>query len=255
MSERHREADSGEETVWAVVPARGGSEGIPGKNLALVGDRSLLCRAIACGLHAACVERTIVSTDDETIAEAGRKCGAEVPFLRPSQLARADTPGIAPIQHVLEWAADHGGGEPDWIVCLQPTSPFREAHDVDAAFDRARSSGADAVVSVADVRSHPYWTKGVDADGFLHPFVLDTRGERSKFLGEEHVAARRQDLPAALAPNGAVYLARASVIRSGSFYGERTAAYRMPPERSLDVDLPWDLRVARAIAAEKDPCE
>lgn len=244
MSERHRKADSGE-TVWAVVPARGGSEGIPGKNLALVGDRSLLCRAIACGLHAACVERTIVSTDDETIAEAGRECGAEVPFLRPSQLARADTPGIAPIQHVLEWAADHGGGEPDWIVCLQPTSPFREALDVDAAFDRARTTGADAVVSVADVRSHPYWTKGVDADGFLHPF-----------LGEEHVAARRQDLPAALAPNGAVYLARASVIRSGSFYGERTAAYPMPPERSLDVDLPWDLRVARAIAEmERDSCE
>ncbi|MEN8376724.1 MAG: acylneuraminate cytidylyltransferase family protein [Gemmatimonadota bacterium] len=228
------------EQLWAIVPARGGSKDVPEKNLADVGGASLVCRAIASALAARAVARVVVSTDSEAIREAALACGAEAPFTRPAELARDDTPGIEPIRHALEWFRASEGRVPAWVVCLQPTSPFRTGADVDAAFRIALDTGADAVISVARASCHPYWARSVDVDGLMRPF-----------LSERESPVRRQDLPDAFMLNGAIYLARASVLERGSFYGERTVAYVMPEERSLDVDSAWDLRVARALATEE----
>ena len=220
--------------VLVLVPARGGSRGIPDKNLALAGGRSLLARAIDAAAESRHRPRIVVSTDSERIAGAARAAGAEVPFLRPAELARDDTPGIAPVLHALRWLEEGEGYRPRWVVVLQPTSPLRTAADVDAALELAGARGADAVVSVTPAATHPFWVKRLDADGRLRDFAPATEA-----------VARRQDLPGAYALNGAVYVARREVLlERESFHTERTWGYVMPPERSLDVDTPWDLHLA-----------
>ncbi len=217
----------------AVVPARGGSKGLPGKNLAEAGGRPLLAWTLEAAREARCVERVVVSTDCPRIAEAAGRMGAEVPFRRPSELARDETPGLPVLRHAVRWLEEHRGYAPEWVICLQPTSPLRIAADVEAAFEIAVARGADSVVSVTPARPHPFWAKRLDPDGRLA--ALDpSRG-----------GSRRQDLPEAWMPNGAVYVARrAFLLEAESFLDGRCYAHPMPPERSLDVDEPFDLELA-----------
>ncbi len=225
-------------TAAAIIGARGGSKSVPGKNVADLGGRPLIAWTVEAARRSR-VERTIVTTDDAAIAEAARAAGAEVPFVRPSELARDDTPGTEPILHAVEWLERHQGYRPDLIVSLQPTSPFRTSGDIDAAIALLVERNADSVVSVTAAHSHPYWVKRRTTEGWLVPFLDETPG-----------TFRRQDLPEALALNGAIYLARRSVLlETRSWYTVRTAPYVMPPERSVDVDTAWDLSVARLLAA------
>jgi CMP-N-acetylneuraminic acid synthetase len=231
--------------VLAIVPARGGSRGIPGKNLARAGSRSLLGWAVAAAAESRHRPRVVVSTDSEEIAAAALQEGAEVPFLRPAELARDDTPGTAPVLHALRWLEQHEGYRPRWVVLLQPTSPLRTAADVDAALELAEARGADSVVSVTPAPVHPFWIKRLDEEGMLRDFAPVPEG-----------ITRRQDLPAAYALNGAVYVARRDVLLAEeTFHTGRTLGYVMPPERSLDIDTPWELHVAGLVlsAAERDP--
>ena len=224
-------------SVIAVVPARGGSKGIPNKNIAPVGGRPLIAWTIDAALAARRVDRVVVSTDSERIAETARACGAEVPFLRPPELARDDTPGMAPIIHAVKTLQAAGSPLPEYVVCLQPTSPFRTAADIDDSIDLATRMGSDAVVSVTPVHHHPAWLRLIDGDGWIR-----------RLPGSTDTAARRQDLPPVYALNGAVFLVRTTVLlASGTWETDRTAAYVMPHERSVDIDTPWDLRVADAL--------
>jgi N-acylneuraminate cytidylyltransferase/CMP-N,N'-diacetyllegionaminic acid synthase len=184
------------------------------------------------------VARTLVTTDDPSIAEVARGADADVPFMRPAALASDDTPGTDPILHAVEWLEQHEGYRPELVASLQPTSPFRTAADIDAAVELLVKRNAETVVSVTPSDSHPYWAKRLTAGGWLAPF-LD--GVPATF--------RRQDLPEAFALNGAIYLARREVLlATRGWYTDRTAAYVMPPERSLDVDTPWHLALARLLA-------
>lgn len=225
-----------------MIAARGGSKSVPRKNLIDVGGRPLIAWSIAAALGSR-VSRTIVTTDDPEIAEMARRFGAEVPFERPAELAQDDTPGTDPILHAVEWLERHEHYRPDLVVSLQPTSPFRTSADIDAAIALLESRGADSVVAATPADHHPYWMKRVTADGWAEEFLPGTP-----------VPARRQDLPAAYALNGALYLARREVLlaRRG-WYTDRTVLYIMPPERSIDVDTPWDLRLARLVAADGAP--
>lgn len=228
-------------TTLAVVPARGGSKGIPGKNVALVAGLPLIVHTLRSAAAARRIDRLIVSTDAEPIAQVARAAGAEVPFLRPAELARDDTPGCAPVIHALEWLEEQEGYRPDYVLLLQPTSPLRSGADIDAAIALAQSRNAERVVSVTAAATHPFWIKRVDADGALVPFCPD------------EVPSRRQDLPPAYALNGAIYLARAATLRAGgSFSGSGTLAYVMPVERSLDIDTPWDLKLADLILSQRE---
>ena len=218
----------------ALIPARSGSKGIPRKSTAPVAGRPLIAWTIAAAQGASAVNRIVVSTDDPTIANVSRSFGAEAPFLRPAELARDDTPGTFPALHALRWLDAHEDCRPEFFMLLQPTSPLRTSADIDAAVATLHRRRADSVVSVTPVAHPPHWMKRIVDGGRLTDYLTD--------LG---TPACRQDLPAAYALNGAIYLIRREVfLARESWYSERTCAYVMPEERSLDVDSPWHLRIA-----------
>lgn len=217
-----------------VIPARGGSKGLPRKNISDVAGKPLIAWTIECARDAECVERTIVSTDTEEIAEAARRCGAEVPFLRPAELAQDDTPGIAPLLHAIDWLSTNEGYFPEWVMLLQATSPLRIAQDIDDAFAFAQRCNAQRVVSLTPAKHHPYWMKQIDSAGRL-----------SDFVPLKDTFDTRQTLPSVYAPNGAIYLIRReALLTEQTFFGEEAYGHVMPVERSLDIDSAWDLRVA-----------
>lgn len=224
-----------------LVPARGGSKGVPGKNIADVGGRPLIAWSIDAGRGAHHRGRVIVSTDSAEIAEIARRHGAEVPFLRPAELAGDDAPSLDMALHSLQWLEANENYRPDYLVLLQPTSPLRESVDVDAAIEMAVLRNADAVVSVSPASCHPYWTRMLGSDGqlqeFMHPPIP---------------AGRRQDLPEVFGLNGAIYLIKPEVLAAKrTWYPQGAYGYVMPPERALDIDTPWDLHLADLIMHDR----
>jgi len=132
-------------SVLGVITARGGSKGIPGKNLKLLGGRPLIAYTIDAARQSGALDRLILSTDDPAIAEVGRSMGCEVPFIRPADLALDQTPHLPVMQHAVEWLAANDGYRPDLVLILQPTSPLRRAEHVREAVSLAQTSGADSV--------------------------------------------------------------------------------------------------------------
>ena len=218
--------------VLGVITARGGSKGVPGKNLKLLAGKPLLAYTIEAARASHSLDRVILSTEDEQIAAAARALGCEVPFIRPAELSRDDTPHLPVIQHAAAWMREQGHYHPDAVLILQPTSPLRTAGDIDSAIALLESSGADSVLSVSDVpgHSHPSRTLRLDADGFATLFAT---GEPVRKR-----INRRQDLPDAWAMNGAIYACRTGLLSGPdpSLYGDRVVAYRMPLERSISID-------------------
>jgi CMP-N,N'-diacetyllegionaminic acid synthase len=222
--------------VLGVIPARGGSKGIPNKNLALLCGRPLLAYTADAAKESRKLTRTIVSTDDERIADCARSLGLEVPFMRPASLAADEAPMLPVLQHALE-AMRADGFDTDIVVLLQPTSPLRRAEHIDAAIDWLQRTAADSVVSVVEVphQFNPLSVMRLD-DGLLKPFL------------DGPTVARRQDKPRLFARNGPAVLAvRAAVVAGGSLYGERSWPLGMSAEDSIDVDTPWDLRLVESV--------
>jgi CMP-N-acetylneuraminic acid synthetase len=216
--------------VLGVIPARGGSKGIPDKNLALVAGRPLLAYTADAVKQSARLTRVIVSTDNEQVAQCARSLGLEVPFMRPASLAADDTPMLPVLLHAIETLKSEGF-EAEIVVLLQPTSPLRRGEHIDAAVDWLQRAGGDSVVSVVEVphQFNPTSVMSID-DGRLHPFL------------EGPLITRRQDKPRLYARNGPAVLAvRAAVLSGGSLYGKDSWPLGMSPEESLDVDTPWDL--------------
>jgi CMP-N,N'-diacetyllegionaminic acid synthase len=223
-------------TILGIIPARGGSKGIPRKNIAPVAGKPLLAWTVEAALTSRILDRVLVSTEDAEIADIARASGAEVPFLRPQELARDETPGIDPVLHALDFL-DREGYRPEWVMLLQPTSPLRLAEDIRGAREVAIRTGGDLVISVSEAVPPPAWMRKIDADGILQ-----------KYFEQEETPDVRQQLPTAFALNGAIYFSRVSTVRTRrSFSGGRAHPYVMPRERSLDVDTPWDLELAQMI--------
>ena len=232
-------------SIIALITARGGSKGLPGKNVRPVGGKPLIAWTIEAALGSAAIKRVIISTDDEEIARVSREAGAEVPFLRPAEIARDDSPHILTSEHAIRWLDQHGHERPDYLMLLQPTSPFRTTADVDAAIALARQHDAIAVVSVSEAKPHPYKTYGLTPAGTLTTFVPCDIPYR-----------RRQDLPPAFTDNGALYLNRTeSLLRDRTYIPADTVPYLMPPERSLDIDSAWDLLIADLLLRQPVPCK
>ena len=218
--------------ILGIITARGGSKGIPGKNLKPLAGRALLAYTIDAARDSGALDRVILSTEDAAIAAAGRSLGCDVPFTRPAHLSQDDTPHLPVIQHAAQWLRDHAGYQADAVMILQPTSPLRSADDIAAAARLLESSGADSVVSVSEVSAH------------AHPMRMlrvDDRGNAVLFATGEPVRRRinrRQDLPQAWVMNGAIYACRTSVLFDAepSLYGDRVVAYPMPAERSVSID-------------------
>lgn len=217
--------------TFALIPARGGSKGIPRKNIKLIAGKPLIAWTIEAALRSSLLRAVVVSTDDPEIADVAKRAGAQVPFMRPAELAQDQTPGIDPVLHALDQLPQF-----DSVLLLQPTSPLRTTDDVDACLQLALARSAPSVVSVSEVNTHPYWTYHLSEDQTLRRFY------------DAEPVARRQDLPPAFALNGALYFSEVSWLRSnGSFVGAETLAYVMARERSVDLDTPFDWKFAELL--------
>lgn len=217
--------------VLGIIPARGGSQSVPRKNIKLLGGKPLLQYTAEAALKCRRLSRTILSTDDEEIAEVGVRIGLEVPFKRPDELARDDTPMLDVVQHALGWVETHGDRF-DAVCLLQPTNPFRRSVHIDACIELLEESLADSVVTILAVppEHNPHWVYFRDPDGLLR---LST--------GEQTPLPRRQDLPVAFHREGSVYVARRTVVmEDNSLYGERLVGYPLNPAQSVNIDTAED---------------
>jgi CMP-N,N'-diacetyllegionaminic acid synthase len=219
--------------IAAVIPARGGSKGIPRKNMRDLAGKPLIAYTVEAALKSKILRRVVVSTDDVEIAEVAKSYGAEVPFLRPAELAKDDTPGLLVIQHAVKYMEENEALKLDVVVVLQPTSPLRSEKYIDEAVEKLLRTGADSVITVCKVRHHPFWSFTVKGER-LYPF-----SEKGITIG------RRQDLPEIYAVNGAVYAVRRDVLfEQNSVFGRDTRAILMLHEESVDIDDYFDLFVA-----------
>jgi len=222
--------------VLAVIPARGGSKGVPGKNLRLLGGIPLVARSVLAARGARTVTRVVVSTDDPRIAAVSREHGAAV-VVRPPELSGDTASSESALLHALEALRAEGSPRPELVVFLQCTSPFTTAEDVDGAVELLLSEGADTAFTAAP---------------FFH-FVW-RRGEGGGAVGVNHDKAfrpRRQEREGEFVENGAVYVMRTEGFLAARhrFFG-KTVIRPMPPERSLEIDEPADFAVAEALLAE-----
>jgi CMP-N,N'-diacetyllegionaminic acid synthase len=222
--------------VLGIVTARGGSKGIPGKNLVSLAGKPLIAWTAEAALSSS-LARTVLSTDSEEIRAAGVALGLEAPFLRPDALARDDTPTLPVLQDVVR-RLEAEGDVYDAVFTLQPTNPLRTRNDIDGAIALLASSGADSVISFVDVgERHPARMKLIDTNGR----VIDPS------FAEQFEGQRRQDLPPLWLRDGSVYVTRRDVIMSGSIKGRDCRAWKMPLERSCNIDTPFDLWLAEQL--------
>jgi CMP-N,N'-diacetyllegionaminic acid synthase len=232
--------------VLAVVPARGGSKGILRKNLRPLGGKPLVTWAIECALQAQLVTRVLCSTDDPEIADVARAAGADVPFLRPAELATDSAEDWPVFLHALDWLDEHDDWRPDLVVNVRPTSPLRRASHVDAAIRLLLDSGADSVKSVNLARQHPHkmWLR--TSGGLMEPF------EKTPFRLSRGPDVPRAQLEDVYWQNGLVDVTRRSVILDQKvMIGEHVAGLVVESVDAVDVDSPLDLQLAELLLAQR----
>src|SRR4051794_11613043 len=229
--------------VLALIPARGGSKGVPRKNVRRIGGKPMIAWTIEAARASCYIDRLVLSSDDQAIIDVAVKCGCEAPFVRPAELASDEADSMAVIRHAL-----HALREPfDYVVLLQPTSPMRRTEDIDGAIEHCVERGAPSCVSVCAAEKSPFWMLRLDAQGIVHPL-----------FPAEQIPHRRQDAPAVFALNGAVYVARTQHLKGGgSFLASGAVGYPMPRERSLDIDTELDVAVVDFLltSASRKACQ
>ena len=216
-------------SILGIIPARGGSKGIPRKNILDIAGKPLIGWSIEEGLKSKYIDRLVLSTEDKEIAEIALKNGVEVPFLRPLELASDTASGVAPVIHMLETLPE----KYDYVVLLQPTSPLRTVEDIDGCIEQCINLNANCCISMSKANTNPYLAFSISNDNHLD-FII----KRDKYY------TTRQQLPTAYEPNGAIYVAKCDWIRKTNKYlTEETIGYIMPKERSLDVDDYFDFEL------------
>lgn len=223
-------------SLIAVIPARGGSKGVPRKNIRIVAGKPLIAWTIEQAKKSKYIDRIILSSEDEEIIDVARGLGCEVPFVRPRELALDDIPGIDPVLHALKSVPGY-----DYVVLLQPTSPLRSTEDIDGTIEKCLNQGANACVTVTEPEKSPYWM-----------FTLNSEGKMVPLIATDAKVTRRQDLPKVFALNGAVYVARCDwLIASQTFLYEETVPFLMPKSRSFDIDTELDLKICEYLLLNK----
>lgn len=230
--------------ILGVITARGGSKGVPRKNIKLLNGKPLVAYTIEAAKKSNIFDRIILSTEDEEIASTGKEFGVEVPFVRPLELAGDSVPTISVLVHALEWLRTNEGYIPDAVMLLQPTAPLRKPEHIREAQDLFVQSGADSVVSMTEVPLHlnAHWQ-----------FLRDWQGRATIATGEafHEIVKRRQELPVTYARNGAIYLFKTPLLfgEIPSFYGETVCAYLMDEASSINIDSPEDFAEAESCIA------
>ena len=219
--------------ILGIIPARGGSKGLPGKNILPLLGKPLILWTIEQAFLSRHLDKIIVSTEDEEIAEIAKKNGAEVPFIRPVELATDHAKGIDVVIHAIDWFETNKNYF-DMFMLLQPTSPLRTSQDIDNAVGRLFLKKAKGIVSVCEEEHPPLWTNVLPVDGCM-----------KDFLKPEILNKNRQEIQVFYRINGAIYLAYCNYLKSQkSFFGKETYAYVMPRERSIDIDTDIDFKFA-----------
>jgi N-acylneuraminate cytidylyltransferase/CMP-N,N'-diacetyllegionaminic acid synthase len=225
--------------MLAIIPARGGSKGVPGKNIKLLWDKPLIAYTIEAAQAAKSIDRSILSTDDEEIAEVAQNFGVEIPFMRPAKLAQDDSLAIDNYIYTVDRLNVESSKQYNDFIVLQPTSPFRTAADIDNAVELFREKNADSVISVCEASHPPMWAKKIDPAGVLKDYFDINIGNKN-----------RQELGLSFMPNGAIFILKLSLLKNlYSYYSDNTYAFIMPSERSLDIDTPLDFEFAEFLVS------
>jgi CMP-N-acetylneuraminic acid synthetase len=224
-----------------LICARGGSKGIPGKNIRMLGDRPLIAWAIQSALQVAAIERLIVSTDSEEIAEVAKKYGAEVPFLRPMELAQDKSPEWAVWQHAIRFLYQSGKAFTGLVV-VPPTAPLRHSSDIEKCITEFEDSQSDVIITVCDSHRNPYFNM----------VKSDEQGNISLVIPPQNKVFRRQDVPQVFDMTTVAYVARPDFVlsESGIFAG-KVRCVPIPVERAIDIDSELDLKIAQYLLSIK----
>lgn len=229
----------------AIIPARGGSKGIPNKNIVNVEGMPLIQYTIEAAQKCNNLNKLLLSTDDKKIAEIGKNFGVEVPFMRPTKLAQDDTPAIDVILHALDWLKQNDSYQPDAVVLLQPTSPLRTEKHIDKAIQLFVNKNADTVVSMVEVPHNysPYKLMKLDNEKLID--FWDSPIDFNIY--------QRQKVPELYARNGpAILIAKTDVIfRKKTFYGSKVLPFIMSKEESIDIDDKSDLYLASLLLTDR----
>jgi len=221
--------------VLGIIPARGGSKGVPRKNIKILCGKPLLAYTIESALKAQRLTRTILTTEDKEIADVGRRYGVDVPFLRPTELSEDASPTLPVVQHALEML-ENAGEYYDAICLLQPTNPLRHTEDIDNCIELLEETEADSVISILPVPHvyNPKWVYWRSPDGVM-----------KLSSGDTEPVARRQDLPSAFHREGSIYVTKRSVLTEyGNLYGCNVHGYEIDEANSINIDTKEDWNLA-----------
>jgi N-acylneuraminate cytidylyltransferase/CMP-N,N'-diacetyllegionaminic acid synthase len=223
----------------AIIPARGGSKGVPGKNIKDLHGKPLIAYTIEAALEARSVSEVIVSTDDEEIAKVAEKYGAKVPFLRPAALATDNAQAIDSYIYTVDRLNEEFGYDIDSFLVLLLTTPFRNGADIDASVKMFKEQSADSVISYVEECSPINGFKYLNDDNsFEHIFP--------------EVLANRQEMRKAYIPNGAIYVFTLDLLKKGTYFSDKSYAYVMPQSRSIDIDTLEDFAYAEFLLSRKE---
>ncbi len=223
--------------ILGLITARGGSKGIPGKNIKLLGGKPLLQYTWESGKQAGLLDKVILSSEDQKIIEVAKKLGLEVPFTRPAELAQDETPSIEVIKHALNFFREKGE-DFDAVCLLQPTTPFRSPGLIDACIKKFEENNYDSLISVREVPAefNPHWV------------FEEKEGLLKLATGEESIIPRRQDLPKAYFRDGAIYITKTEVVlKQNSLFGKRIGFYDTSGTPYVNIDVPEDWEKAEKI--------
>lgn len=234
-----------EHSILAIIPARGGSKGVPRKNIRLLAGKPLIAWTIEAAKKSKYIDRIVVSTEDDEIRDIALKFGAEIPFLRPAELAKDDTPSIAPILYTVKKISADEKREFDFILLLQVTSPLRNERHIDEAIENLikNEDKFDSLISVTELEHPVYWNRIVGSNRELKNFIEYSRKEKY----------RRQDFNEIYRLNGALYLINGNVfIKYERLETDKTMAYIMDRKSSVDIDCLEDFELAEYNINKRD---
>jgi len=226
--------------ILAIIPARGGSKGVPKKNIRLLAGKPLIYYTIQAAKKSKYVNLVVVSTDDKEIGKVSKQYGARV-VKRPVDLARDDSPTVEAVKHCLNVLKKEEGHLSDIVVLLQPTSPLRTSQDIDDALKLFFEKDCESLISVTEACKSPYWYVNIK-DNYLSPFIS----------WDYLLNKRRQDLPKTYFLNGAIFITTSeNLYKYNSFFNKKTAVYIMPSERSIDIDNLIDIKFVEFLMKEE----
>ena len=224
-------------TFLAIIPARGGSKGLPGKNIKVLCGKPLIAWSIEAGLKSKYIDEVMVTTDSKEIADIAKEYGADVPFLRPKELATDTAPTFDVIKHTIDFYKEKLKKEFDYIVLLEPTSPLREVSDIDNAIEQLLNSYADAIVGICKTEAqNPTFLVLKDDNNYISGYNSSIK------------VVRRQDIPDVYFFEGTIYISKTDILlKKQTFYHEKTIGYEVPKYKSLEIDDIYDFIMVEAI--------